>query len=405
MREHALRTTGPLMTINERVLWATLIDATISWGRLTRALTDDHLVDGLEGRVQGCHLSHGSLTRAKRGLEAKGFISTKRGRDGIMYTISDPEEWTKVPEYPTPRAKKQKAEQRSTIWDRDGDDAGEIATSGQSSLPRDGNQDCPEEAVKIAHTEVLEDNTVPDTEPTTTTGEAAGGVVGVRDQVEEIQARSAAKRKARVARPTKVTVPALEDVWRGAIVDTFKAVAFELNTARWTGPERGMVKNLIKEFASAEAWGEVTDFVDFAAREYRRTCRVKLDWMTKEPPPDFPKIRFVYALRSHFISEWCERRIRRLIHEPGLDKIERAEAQGMSYLEAVAHVAIEEHEVTHREKFDDERRALALLQEAVTKDRERLGRVGAGVRQNTRPGQPGYVRPRVKSIRELENDT
>jgi hypothetical protein len=164
----------------------------------------------------------------------------------------------------------------------------------------------------------------------------------------------------------------LELVWSQTFVETF---AFAGAPAAWTGGERDMARSLFRRWNvkrdGSKPYGEFADFLIWAIANWGQIMARDFGWMTKNPPPKFPSVRFLAGNSAKFEEAWLNRKRKSLLQSWDLSYYERLRVQGYSEDAAIEMVARRKFEHLKRtEAAKRPRKPMLALARENARDRE-----------------------------------
>lgn len=427
----------PALSDRDMVILLFVLDHTVCWGRTTYRFT-------YRGFEEGTPISAGTgkgrtqVTEALRSLEAAGaIVIDPNKRDGLLITfnlkwnpmlpskraaacLNSPENrqaecrepGSRGVGNPTPLLEEHLEDQVSRSFRTA--DAAEPMPSGKTlSIPEPSSKKL-EVRVRTRPIRPEPENSSPapvrEKIVMTEQGElftAGKTLVSAASSIPERQRHSAAQAKLN-ARRSMTNPAALFATWSEAWAEAYHDVP-GARCLPWGKREAGMVKNTlaIKWTGKAE---ELHDFLDWAVTNWSQIMVDQFGWMSREPAPAVPSIKFIASFRDNFVRAFVKRAIDKAL--AGLSGHERSIREGM-LKEGLTHeqamFRLAERRARHdlraeiekgKAEVSHQRRAVQAERSGIQKEQRELERRMA--LQRSRPAEP--QRPVFSGAREISDE-
>lgn len=404
----------------EYVVLSFILDHCVGWGRPSYKFTYRCFEHGTPVSA-GVGKAPSKVREILRELEEKGAISTDPNkRDGLLITPNL--EWEPV--LPTskrladrnrapeneraerPEPVSQTARNRAPYIEEHLDeqdsgssrpaDAAEVTPSGKTlSIPEPSSKK-PEVRVRTRPIRPEPENPSPvapasEKHLVTEQGDLFSNgkvLVSAASSIPERQRHSAAQAKFN-ARRSMTNPVALFATWSEAWAEAYHDVP-GARCLPWGKREAGMVKNTlaIKWTGKAE---ELHDFLDWAVTNWSQIMADQFGWMTREPAPAVPSIKFIASFRDNFVRAFGKRSIDKTL--AGLSGHERTIREGMlkeglTHEQAMFKLAERRARQDLREEIEKgkaevahQRKTVQAERSALVKERRAMERQLVGQRQ------------------------
>ena len=420
-----------------------IIDRTIGWRKTSFTAFVSNIIGGNED-YDGVGVSKATYFRVLESLEAKGFLS--RSQAGTRVTITINIAWKERPMLPVP--KRLKASNGLNRSHSETGFAGEESQTGLSvrlnlSQPETQNKDSRKKDTFNASASAFapsKELTFPSpvkekggrflrvdqesdlgNEPAEARPSAEDAARPRLDRLQEVSRGQAAHRATLVRKVAKPKAGDVEAVWKAALIESQRHGV----CVRWSQREVGSMRQALGKWEYSRE-GTMSDVVHYAILNWSTICARRFAWMTKDPAPDQPTIRFFLWRLSDFVEAFVTKQAKGFATDSTNSDYERMLAAGKTPEEAALELASREavartrEEMAKREEETSLRNRIAADREAraermetfaekITPDEEgrRIATLPDGQKVEVIPGterRPGQVwghQPVIKKLDEV----
>lgn len=149
----------------------------------------------------------------------------------------------------------------------------------------------------------------------------------------------------------------------------------ELARPRWTGREKGIMRQIGKRWASNNRIIEFTEFFDWCVVNWPAVIRQQFGWMTKSPPPRLPTLRFWFAHYEAFFECYASGKLTKWMRAPDRDRLEFLKARGMTHEQAIYEVAKEQATANLQDEMRATRKAASEAERRAAENVKRVERL------------------------------
>jgi hypothetical protein len=377
------------------VVW--VIDHTLGWGRETYTATYREMEHG-NPVSKGVGKSRTVLAEIVAALAARGLlICEQAGTHGLTLSINY--SWKPEGEAMLPTPKRLAGTTRSVANTEEG-----FETRPETRMPPVRKPGCPPSGNPDPFIEQSSEQPVENNPPPTVRWRSRPGTVSPQSKVsvpEPKRLRSPAPTLASTvvslpARPREAVSSGSEDLFGAPMPREAKAPVSAAQVAvRATEARRAALRSMLRpgplmqtwRIAFEEAYAEIPgavfppptqldlgkvksaliakwtgkteelhDFIDFTVRNWHLLMDTAFSWMTKDPPPAYPSLRFFLAFRQRFQDQWSGRTTEKWINNLPMGEqrrfLELTMKQGMSSELALAKIGEERATIKLREEME-----------------------------------------------------
>lgn len=290
-----------------------IVDRTIGWGRVEAYFTTRAMLKG-DSIYSGMKMGRTKLFEALASLEDRGFIRRRPDphvRDRIHYSVNM--HWTPEASINLPKRLRNGTQ-----------------TPSATRITPARNTDHP-----VRHADAIDSNPLQVSETGILPAPSSPGSFNPVEKIRETETKAKIRHRSTLARKAasaQAIVAQAEATWRLALIDTFPGTA----ARTWTIRDQSQVKMAHRNWG-----GDITlvQLIDWSVRNWTAIMHKQFKWMRKDPPPVVPSLSFFMAMLTQFAECRAESKLEDWLSDKDRTEIERLEARGITYEQAISQIA------------------------------------------------------------------